>query len=577
VGVLLDEFPAASRDRIAADLLARPEAFWLERARLQLRLTSLRLVYRALFYDEADNKNALTLPPESVWTITPQPAARIMINGHDLVAVDYVLTSALLTDVDSPGISEPALGTVGGAWDEDFVLPVDPTLLLQRTGYACIDEDQFPPESVETENAYNFFDDTCEVETEETRACHHSALPNESCIAALERVTGSVESAVHYERIAWNETRANEVRDGEVTTPGTPDLSVITTGHQSLSNNYIIYRYIPEDHCAVIENCVTGTGWRRLLTFDSIDHNKGGAPLHIGPVDYYVEGLGSELIEHNVYEVSECHEHYHFQYYGDFSFTPGGAPVAKNGFCIESTGRLSNNETAPLHTDYRCDNQGLSAGWVDLYAAGLTCNWIDITDVDTTAGTLIGQLEFHSNPEGFMCEGQLLTDADGGQAWEPTTFRSADGGVVDRPGCEETLGTEANDIGRTGVAVPVAGGIVSSACGNAQQIGPNRNCGFAPVGTQRTCTPGEMVTLMCSGGDADHPQVVRACEGSASVTGVDCTLGDALANTVVAAAAVAITFPCPAARDMTETGGRFGLLSAPAFEPDGPRTVTCTP
>jgi len=71
-----------------------------------------------------------------------------------------------------------------------------------------------------------------------------------------------------------------------------------------------------------------------LLIFDSHDHNVGGEPLHIGPVDYFVEGIGGELIDQNVYEYSACRNHFHFQFYGSFSFGSGDDErVQKNGFC----------------------------------------------------------------------------------------------------------------------------------------------------------------------------------------------------------------------------------------------------
>src|SRR5687768_18531346 len=37
VGVLLDDFPAGSRDRIAAELMELPDQFWIDLARWQLR------------------------------------------------------------------------------------------------------------------------------------------------------------------------------------------------------------------------------------------------------------------------------------------------------------------------------------------------------------------------------------------------------------------------------------------------------------------------------------------------------------------------------------------------------------
>ncbi len=294
VGVLLDDLPASVRGRVAADSLARPASFWVERAVRQVRLANLKLVYRHYFYPPALNKQALPLPPESQWDIAiNSPARRGTVDGHDVVFVDFTLRSTILTDSDSPAVSEPALGSVGGRWNESFVFPVDPTLILQRTGYACMDEDQFPPESVDAENAYQFYDDTCQVERAGNQLCHLTTLPSESCVNAVRRAIGRVHTDIRYDRVAFDPAVADRVRSGPLTTPDAPDLSVMTTGFQSLSNNRVVYRYIQPNHCALLERCVGGSGWRRLLMFDSYDHNQGGRPLHIGPVDYYVSGLGS--------------------------------------------------------------------------------------------------------------------------------------------------------------------------------------------------------------------------------------------------------------------------------------------
>ena len=59
-----------------------------------------------------------------------------------------ISAASLLSDFESPAVSEPQLRQVGGAWNEPYVLPIDPELLFQRTGYACMDEDSFPFNSV---------------------------------------------------------------------------------------------------------------------------------------------------------------------------------------------------------------------------------------------------------------------------------------------------------------------------------------------------------------------------------------------------------------------------------------------
>jgi hypothetical protein len=148
VGVVLDEIPASMRSRVATALVQRPQSFWVSRARVQLRLTAYRLVFREAFYASA--KKALPLPPEPLWEITLVGApSRQTVDGHDVVRVHYRFSSVLLSDESSPGDAERKLRTVGGTWNEPFVLPIDPELVFQRTGFACMDEDQFPFGSVD--------------------------------------------------------------------------------------------------------------------------------------------------------------------------------------------------------------------------------------------------------------------------------------------------------------------------------------------------------------------------------------------------------------------------------------------
>ncbi|HEY8141110.1 MAG TPA: hypothetical protein VIG06_00510, partial [Kofleriaceae bacterium] len=139
VGVLLDDLPVGSRERIAEALAAMPEDWWTERAMRQVRLTALRLIYRELYYEPEEMRRSLPLPPESVLSIEVGAPERASVDGHDLLVVDYTMSGILVSDEESPGLAEPELAEVGGVWDEDFLFPIDPTLLLQRTGYACMD------------------------------------------------------------------------------------------------------------------------------------------------------------------------------------------------------------------------------------------------------------------------------------------------------------------------------------------------------------------------------------------------------------------------------------------------------
>lgn len=579
VGVVLDEFPASIRDRVAKALMNKPESFWVVRAKDHMRLTTVRLNYRQFYYPPEEMKLQLPLPPEPVqrFAFDANGPQRMDVGGRDMVVLGYQFNSYVITTTDSVPASEPALGVEGGTWDEAIQLPIDPTLLFERTGYACMSELGPPPESVQTENAYTFYDDTCQVELPGAPFCHFTLPgPEESCVEALDRATGRFETVFHYERVAWDEAIASEYRVGQVTQTDYPDMAVRS---DFLANNHIVYRYFPEGHCTLNEKCVGAPGWRRLLAFDAVDENVGGAPLHIGPVDYLLTGMKPEVETHGMYEFDECHQHYHFQHYGTYNLNgPEGVAGYKVGFCLISTDRTANHELAPMSSPYTyCDYQGTSAGWSDTYQAGIACQWLDITDADVGADPMNAALSFHSNPDGFLCEGELVLDGDGNQVWEPTEFKTSKGDPVDRPKCNFFEGSEDNDVGETTVRIEERGGVMTSPC-RRNQVGPIRNCEFQEMEADGTCTPGEEVTLSCSVADPDAPQALRVCEYSIALGhSVTCSAVEAAATSVIDGSNVQVKFKCPEARDAVEIGGRYALFTGPAWNEDKTSQVTCAP
>lgn len=575
VGVLLDELPEDLRDRAADELIAESDEFWIARARAQVALTAYRLVFRNFFYDEAEGRGQLPLPPAEVLEFelagTPE---RVDHAGHDVVAVEYTVESTLLTDPESVEDAEVALAEVGGTWEESFVLPIDPELLFQRTGYACMDEAEFPPNSVDGENVATFYDHECEGGDE---LCHLSEVPDEDCIEALERAVGAVETAVTFERLPWDAAVADSVRVGEVTDTDEPDVSVMA---EALDVQRVIYRYIDEDSCALAEGCVTGRGWRRLLQFDASVKNLGGAALDIGDVDYYLEGSGSVLADHNIFEYSECHEHYHFSYYGDFQFGAGDAQTGnKQAFCLQSTNRYSNNEYSPLTHPYgACNFQGIQAGWGDDYGAGIECQWVDVTDVELSGDTAEGELSFIFNPEAFLCEGTPVLDDEGNPVFEATEFTTVHGDPVDRLVCDFVSGWDANNRGDTSVEI-TRGGLIASSCTRGQ-IGPLRDCGFAEGAgglDNVACAPGETISVRCNLPEDAAAVVVRACEYSQVLqSGTACVYRDALLNGVVEPGGAELGIECPSARDeATEPGGTITLYSAPLLPTDAASALDC--
>ncbi len=574
VGYLLDELPEALRDRVAQQLLAQPESIWQERARAQVRLMGYRLVFRNFFYDEAEAKGQLPLPPEEKWQITLLGAPeRATVEGHDLVLIDYRLQSTLLSDADSPEAADSALGAIGGTWEEPFVLPLDPELLLQRTGYACMDESEFPPNSVDGENVATFYDQDCEAGENE---CHITETPDEDCSAALTRAVGSLSTNLQFERLPWDPAVADQVRVGAIGQSGA-DLQVIGDG---LENNRIIYRYISADSCAMAENCVTGLGWRRLLQFDASVKNVGADALHIGDVDYYLEDEDTLLSKHNIFVYSECHEHYHFAHYGSFELATDNQRLGnKQAFCLQSTNRYGNNETAPLTHDYAsCEYQGIQAGWGDDYGAGVECQWIDVTGM-ADGGPVMAQLDFKSNPDRFLCEGAPVLDSAGEPVFEDSGFVTGTNQRVDRPSCDFSPGWDSNNLESRSIPMLQTGGFVIEACTRGQ-LGPLRDCGFsAGVGSLSdvACPVGGSIQLRCSVPESSPPAVVRVCEYSEQLgTGVSCVYRDALANQLIEGSDVLVEVSCPEARDAVEVGGRVSLYGAPAV-PGDVTQLSCSP
>ncbi len=101
----------------------------------------------------------------------------------------------------------------------------------------------------------------------------------------------------------------------------------------------------------------------QALQFSSINWNTGKKTLDIGAVDYLLTGEpDGELAKHHIYEYSECHKHYHFMHYGTFTYGDQQPASSKRGFCLQSTDRLSNNESTPPESLLRLQLPGDRGG-----------------------------------------------------------------------------------------------------------------------------------------------------------------------------------------------------------------------
>jgi hypothetical protein len=152
------------------------------------------------------------------------------------------------------------------------------------------------------------------------------------------------------------------------------------------------------DSCEVQEACVDAPGDRRLLSFSTMIWNEGPGELFFG------DPAGNPA-----YDFSPCHGHYHLHGFAVYQLLDATGGVVlngrKQGFCVQDSESLPGATAAAKYAD--CAHQGLTPGWGDLYAAGLPCQWIDITDLPP--GTY--QLRVTANPDRLFEEARLDNNA----------------------------------------------------------------------------------------------------------------------------------------------------------------------
>lgn len=175
--------------------------------------------------------------------------------------------------------------------------------------------------------------------------------------------------------------------------PIMPDLIV---DRADLRNSvYVDYVDVGTDTCLVAENCVRGTGVRKVIRFDTTIANVGTGDLTIG-----VPGPDQPY-----WHYDDCHGHYHFNAYAGYDLFDVANGVmldigAKTGFCVMDI-RVYDDVLAPDGcAGYNCGNQGISMGCADVYSSSLQCQWIDITDIPDGQYDVIVTV----NPDGEIAE-----------------------------------------------------------------------------------------------------------------------------------------------------------------------------
>lgn len=150
-------------------------------------------------------------------------------------------------------------------------------------------------------------------------------------------------------------------------TAGKPDIVV----WMDAANARITTETFAANACEIEEGTITA-GTHKLLRFTTQTRNIGTADLVLG-----------NPATSGMFEWGGCHGHYHFRSFAQYRLLDGSGAVVRNGkkvgFCLMDITRI--NTGANPSARYTCSNQGIQAGWADVYSANLSGQWIDITGV----------------------------------------------------------------------------------------------------------------------------------------------------------------------------------------------------
>jgi hypothetical protein len=132
---------------------------------------------------------------------------------------------------------------------------------------------------------------------------------------------------------------------------------------------------VRESSCSFVEQCVGGIGERRVLRLSVEAINQGQATMRVEPPEERPD----------LFVFSPCHGHYHFNGFASYALLdPAGNVVArgrKQAYCMEDTVRVAQGPSVGCSKIFDCYNQGIQAGWSDLYGNTLDCQWLDITEI----------------------------------------------------------------------------------------------------------------------------------------------------------------------------------------------------
>lgn len=176
------------------------------------------------------------------------------------------------------------------------------------------------------------------------------------------------------------------IAQGDPTCPDGPDLEI---QEDVLRNTLFLgQEFAEENDCFIGEGCLQGYGTRDVIRFTT--HFK-----NVGELDYYI---GQETPDNDQFSFDNCHGHYHYESYAEYLLvdsTSNIIPIGhKAGFCVIDL-ECSGGGTAK----YGCGNMGITAGCGDIYSPSIDCQWIDITDVEDGAYTIVVRVNWLNQPD----------------------------------------------------------------------------------------------------------------------------------------------------------------------------------
>lgn len=156
------------------------------------------------------------------------------------------------------------------------------------------------------------------------------------------------------------------------------------------------------DACLIGEGCLTGYGPRNVINFSTRIAN-------IGDADYYIgqpSGTNAQFV------FDQCHGHWHYAGYAMYNLYDSlGTPMQagfKNGFCVMDLQCFGGT------AKYGCGNMGISAGCADIYGAGLSCQWMDVTNVPEGRYTLVIRVNWDQDPDAIGRQEQRFDNNSAG-------------------------------------------------------------------------------------------------------------------------------------------------------------------